>query len=69
MISSNENHTHDDFNAPVRESSQRAAESQIKVDVIEAEPEATAKRLVAGQRFIETRMDLCKLISEQIEVH
>jgi len=44
-------------------------ESQIKVDVIEAEPEATAKRLVAGQRFIETRMDLCKLISEQSEVH
>ena len=37
--------------------------------MIEAEPEATAKRLVAGQRFIETRMDLCKLISEQSEVH
>ena len=68
-MNSHENHTHDDFNAPIRGSSQRAAESQIKVDVIEAEPEATAKRLVAGQRFIETRLDLCRLISEQSEVH
>ena len=66
---SNEDHTHENFNAPVKESSQRAAESQIKVDVIEAEPEATAKRFVARQRFIESRMDLCKLISEQSEVH
>ena len=29
---------------PLKNSSQRAAEGQIKVDVIQAEPEATAKR-------------------------
>ena len=36
-------HTYDVFNAPVREFVSKAIERQIKVDVIPAEPEATAQ--------------------------
>ncbi len=40
-MSSNEDYTHEDINARVENSSQRAAEGQIKVDMIQAEPKAT----------------------------
>ena len=44
LINSNEDHTHKDFNAQLENSSLRAADRRIKVDVIQAEPEATAIR-------------------------
>ena len=44
LINSNEDHTHKDFNAQLENSSLRAADRRLKVDVIQAEPEATARR-------------------------
>ena len=51
LINPNEDHTHKDSNAQLENSSLRAADKRLKVDVIQAEPEATARRTSSQGRI------------------